>query len=85
MVILSVWFNYTSLFLLKIAIDKICVFLWYLADSWPEVFDDSEARRDWKWQNQYDLSKLVEFMIKDVKEYYAKDALPEIKKKATGF
>ena len=41
-----------------------------IADSWPEVFDDSEARADWGWNPQYDLDKLVELMIRDVKEKY---------------
>lgn len=40
-----------------------------IADSWPQVFDDSEARTDWGWQNKYGLTELVEFMIKDVKNY----------------
>jgi threonine 3-dehydrogenase len=39
-----------------------------IADSWPQVFDDSEARRDWGWKNEYDLDKLVESMMKDVTE-----------------
>ncbi|SPP77149.1 L-threonine 3-dehydrogenase, mitochondrial [Drosophila guanche] len=43
-----------------------------IADSWPEVFDDSEARRDWQWQHKYDLGNLVDFMVKDVQENYIK-------------
>uniref|UniRef100_D3TLZ9 L-threonine 3-dehydrogenase, mitochondrial n=1 Tax=Glossina morsitans morsitans TaxID=37546 RepID=D3TLZ9_GLOMM len=41
-----------------------------IADSWPQVFDDSEARRDWNWQHKYDLNNLVDFMVKDVQENY---------------
>lgn len=41
-----------------------------IADSWPQVFDDSEARRDWNWQHKYDLDNLVDFMVKDVQENY---------------
>ncbi|XP_067648391.1 L-threonine 3-dehydrogenase, mitochondrial [Eurosta solidaginis] len=41
-----------------------------IADSWPQIFDDSEARRDWGWQHKYDLDNLVEFMVKDVQENY---------------
>lgn len=40
----------------------------YIADSWPQVFDDSEARRDWGWRHKYNLEKLVESMIRDVKK-----------------
>ncbi|EDV25458.1 uncharacterized protein TRIADDRAFT_24631, partial [Trichoplax adhaerens] len=38
-----------------------------IADSWPEVFDDSNARRDWGWQHEYDLSAMVAEMITLVK------------------
>lgn len=41
-----------------------------IADSWPQVFDDSEARNDWGWNHEYDLDKLVEDMIKTVRENY---------------
>lgn len=41
-----------------------------IADSWPQVFDDSEARKDWGWQHKYDLDKLVEFMVNDVRKNY---------------
>lgn len=41
-----------------------------IADSWPQVFDDSDARRDWHWQHKYDLQNLVNFMVKDVQENY---------------
>lgn len=42
------------------------------ADSWPQVFDDSDARRDWKWKPKYDLDKLVDLMVQDVKDNYLK-------------
>jgi hypothetical protein len=38
-----------------------------LADSWPMVFDDSNARRDWHWNPEYDLPKLVAKMFKELK------------------
>ncbi|XP_053954230.1 L-threonine 3-dehydrogenase, mitochondrial [Anastrepha ludens] len=41
-----------------------------IADSWPQVFDDSEARRDWGWQHKHDLDNLVDFMVKEVQENY---------------
>lgn len=44
------------------------LFLSFTADSWPQVFDDSEARKDWKWKPKYDLDKLVELMVNDVCE-----------------
>lgn len=44
----------------------------HIADSWPQVFDDSEARHDWGWHHKYDIKNLVEFMLKDVEENYIK-------------
>lgn len=41
-----------------------------IADSWPQVFDDSEARADWGWRHEYDLDKLVADMMREVKKHY---------------
>ncbi|XP_070494134.1 L-threonine 3-dehydrogenase, mitochondrial [Chironomus tepperi] len=38
-----------------------------IADDWPQVFDDSEARKDWGWKHEYDLDKLVEDILQQVK------------------
>jgi nucleoside-diphosphate-sugar epimerase len=37
-----------------------------LADSWPNSIDDKEARADWGWQHEYDLSKLTSTMISEI-------------------
>jgi len=34
-----------------------------IADSWPMSIDDSEARRDWGWNNDYDLQRMVADML----------------------
>lgn len=34
-----------------------------IADSWPSVMDDSQARADWGWQPTYDLSAIVADML----------------------
>ena len=34
-----------------------------IADSWPKVIDDSQARKDWGWQHRYDLAALVKDML----------------------
>lgn len=34
-----------------------------IADSWPSSIDDSEARKDWGWEHEYDLSKLTTTML----------------------
>lgn len=35
-----------------------------IADSWPSSIDDSEARKDWGWQHQYDLESMTAEMLK---------------------
>lgn len=51
---------------------KLKIFFFYFpADSWPQVFDDSEARRDWNWKPEVDLDQLVRLMVKEVKEKIA--------------
>ena len=34
-----------------------------IADSWPESIDDSVARRDWGWNQEYDLAKMAAEMV----------------------
>lgn len=34
-----------------------------LADSWPQVLEDSNARKDWGWQHEYDLSAMTIAML----------------------
>lgn len=38
-----------------------------IADSWPQSIDDSVARKDWNWKPEYDLEKLTEDMLKNIK------------------
>lgn len=38
-----------------------------IADSWPQTIDDSEARKDWNWSHQYNLSSMTEDIIKNLK------------------
>ncbi|KAK3885250.1 hypothetical protein Pcinc_010524 [Petrolisthes cinctipes] len=38
-----------------------------IADTWPEVFDDSEARRDWGWQHHYDLKAMCTIMFDNLR------------------
>jgi len=41
-----------------------------IAASWPQSIDDSEARKDWGWSPQFDLSSLVNTMIVEVRKQY---------------
>jgi nucleoside-diphosphate-sugar epimerase len=38
-----------------------------IAESWPASINDLVARRDWKWQPQYDLNTMVADMLKNLK------------------
>lgn len=38
-----------------------------IADSWPKSIDDAEARKDWGWKEHYDLEKLTENMLNNLK------------------
>lgn len=37
-----------------------------IADSWPASIDDSRAREDWGWKEEFDLNKTVGVMLKNV-------------------
>ncbi|OFX26274.1 MAG: NAD-dependent epimerase [Bacteroidetes bacterium GWA2_31_9] len=39
-----------------------------IADSWPTSIDDSVARKDWGFTAQYDLAKMTEIMLKEIKK-----------------
>ncbi len=38
-----------------------------IADSWPQSIDDSVARKDWGWQHEYDLERMVKDMLENLK------------------
>jgi nucleoside-diphosphate-sugar epimerase len=40
-----------------------------IADSWPASIDDSCAREDWKWQNDFNLESMTIEMIKNLKAH----------------
>ncbi|PRD33393.1 UNVERIFIED_CONTAM: L-threonine 3-dehydrogenase [Trichonephila clavipes] len=40
------------------------------ADSWPQVFEDINARKDWGWKHEYGLEELCSAMIDVTKPYY---------------
>jgi threonine 3-dehydrogenase len=43
-----------------------------IVDSWPADVDDSAARKDWKWQPEYDLERaFMQYLIPSVKKRYA--------------
>ena len=44
-----------------------------IAESWVESMDDSFARNDWGWKEEYDLSAMTEDMIKNLQLLRSKD------------
>ncbi len=38
------------------------------ADSWPNSVDDSKAREDWGWDHDYDLEKMTEVMLENLRK-----------------
>lgn len=43
-----------------------------IAESWPQTIDDSRAREDWAWQEEFDLQKMTEALYAGVKAKLAK-------------
>jgi nucleoside-diphosphate-sugar epimerase len=37
-----------------------------IADSWPQVIDDAQARADWGWEPQFDLPAMVRDMLRSL-------------------
>ncbi len=37
-----------------------------IADSWPQSIDDTEARNDWGWKEEYDLASTTTDMLKNL-------------------
>ena len=38
-----------------------------IANSWPQSIDDSVARNDWGWKEEYDLSRMTSDMLENLK------------------
>jgi len=39
-----------------------------IANSWPQSIDDSTARSDWGWNNEYDLTRMTDDMLKNLQQ-----------------
>jgi nucleoside-diphosphate-sugar epimerase len=39
-----------------------------IAESWPAVIDDTVARSDWGWKNEFDLARMTEDMLIQLKK-----------------
>ena len=63
--------QYFSDFIIKYDPDKRDL----LASSWPNSIDDSCARKDWGWSPNYDLSKMVDYIILNLKKKYKQEII----------
>jgi len=43
-----------------------------IAESWPDSIDDTFARKDWGWKNEYDLAKMTRHILKQLSTETAK-------------
>ena len=41
-----------------------------IADSWPASIDDSEARNDWNWKENYNINEMTKDMIIQLSKKY---------------
>lgn len=41
-----------------------------IADKWPNVIDDSEAKLDWGWSPEFDLKRITKSMIENLQQRY---------------
>ncbi|MBC7850201.1 MAG: NAD-dependent epimerase, partial [Chitinophagaceae bacterium] len=39
-----------------------------IANSWPQSIDDSTARSDWGWKQEYDLAKMTTDMLQNLEK-----------------
>jgi len=39
-----------------------------IAESWPRKISDEQAAKDWGWQDEYDLKKMVKVMYENIKK-----------------
>ncbi|HRG89622.1 MAG TPA: NAD-dependent epimerase/dehydratase family protein [Chitinophagales bacterium] len=39
----------------------------HIAESWPQSIDDSVAQKDWGWKPEYDLAKMAQDMIVNIR------------------
>jgi nucleoside-diphosphate-sugar epimerase len=40
-----------------------------IASSWPDIIDDSIARRDWGWKHEFTLDRMTEDILEHLPEY----------------
>ena len=49
---------------------SLSITLFFIADSWPEVLDDSRAMADWGWKHRYDLPAMTKIMFEKISKQH---------------
>ena len=47
-----------------------------IADSWPRSIDDSHAREDWGWKQQFNLENLALAMLQNLRSNLSREGTP---------
>ena len=42
-----------------------------IADSWPQVIEDSDAKKDWNWIPEFDMKEMVKIMYTNIEKQYS--------------
>mmetsp|Transcript_18449 Transcript_18449/g.46198 ORF Transcript_18449/g.46198 Transcript_18449/m.46198 type:complete len:358 (+) Transcript_18449:30-1103(+) len=53
-----------------------------IAETWPKQLDDSHARRDWGWRPEYDIDRMTEDMLSNLRSMTIERELAEDIRKA---
>ena len=56
-----------------------------IANTWPKKIDDSNATRDWDWKPDYDVDRMTEEMLSDLREQAANKEKKNKKKMKKNF
>ena len=70
------------IYLTPSVIIKKAMFYPISAETWPQVFDDSVARRDWGWRHELGVEELADIMIDGLRPVYAKEREEREKREA---
>ena len=58
----------------NLVIDSGPDFRQQIADSWPNSIDDSVARNDWNWKEQFTIAEMTSEMITQIRKRYFQNA-----------
>ncbi|MBI9035936.1 MAG: L-threonine 3-dehydrogenase, partial [Bacteroidales bacterium] len=51
----------------ELEVEYVPDFRQQIADSWPKSIDDSAAREEWGWKEEFDLEAMTADMLKEIR------------------